>query len=317
MLLQITTPVIDDIERDIARHQPERGGALLGIAGKPIITHFILDSQGVTSGASYFPSPQLTQQVQQLELTQGLEFKGVIHSHPGGFDRPSGPDEEAILEGLNINPHLEFFVAPIVTLIQSRGYYDHELKLRNGKISFYVGYSQRNRVKIEQIKVQEISERELNHLHSSLPKIQVQTPIFPVAIKQELEEIRQYLRIFQTPEVFMTNLEGYNIPAGKITFKNGTELLFLFSSSHPIHAPRLLVTFPEQDTQEINLPWLMSTPTKDRLLTAIKTIEYIIEKKENPNQETETQGKLSEPENKQKPEEKNLTGSLKSSLAEV
>jgi hypothetical protein len=313
MLLQITTTVIDNIERDIAHYQPERGGALLGIPGKPIITHFILDSQGLTSGASYFPSPQLTQQVQQLELTQYLEFKGVIHSHPGGLDRPSYADEEAIQEGLNINPHLEFFVAPIVTLIQPRGYYDHELKLNNGKISFYVGYSQRNRVQIEQVKVQEISERDLTYL----PTIKPQTPSFPVAIKQELEEIRYYLRVSQTPEVFIANLEGNQIPAGKITFKNGTELLFLFATTHPFHPPRLLLTLPEQDTQEINLPWSISTKPQDRLLTAIKAIENIIEGKEHPNQETKTQGKIDEPEEKNKPKIKNLTGSLESSLTEV
>ena len=291
-MLYITTSVIDDIERDIARYQPERGGALLGIVGKPIITHFILDYQGITSGASYLPSPQLTQQVQRLELTQGLELKGVIHSHPGGLDRPSGPDEEAIHEGLNINSHLEYFIAPIVTLIRHSGYSDHELKLSNGKISFYAGYRQRNRIKIETITVQEISPRELHRLQTSLPTAQHQTPTVPFAIQQELTQVSHYFRVDKTPEVFITNLEGHNIPAGKITLKNGTELLFIFSLSHPIHAPRLLVTFPETDTQEISLPWLMSTPSQAPLLVAIKSLKDVIEGKEKSLQETETQGKL-------------------------
>ncbi|MBE9145432.1 Mov34/MPN/PAD-1 family protein [Planktothrix mougeotii] len=316
-MLYITTSVIDDIERDIARYQPERGGALLGIVGKPIITHFILDSQGITSGASYLPSPQLTQQVQRLELTQGLELKGVIHSHPGGLDRPSGPDEEAILEGLNINSHLEYFIAPIVTLIQPWGYSNHELKLANGKISFYAGYRQRNRVTIEPIKVQEISDQELNRLHTSLPTTPSQIPTVSLEIQQELTQISYDFGINKTPEFFITNLEGHPIPAGKIILKNGTELLFLFSLSHPVHAPRLLVTFPETDTQEISLPWLMSTPSQARLRVAIKSLKDVIEGQEKSRQETETQGKLA---SEEIIEEKNNIGSSEcseSSLAKA
>ena len=79
MKLYISESVMREIQTAISDHAPERGGAILGPVGQPIITHFLLDEEAHTSGASYLPSPQLTQRVQQLEMMKRLEFKGVIH----------------------------------------------------------------------------------------------------------------------------------------------------------------------------------------------------------------------------------------------
>jgi hypothetical protein len=115
-MLIFTDDVLARIEADIASHRPERGGALLGFPDANIVCDFIYDEWGATTGASYVPSAQLTQVLQQRERATGLMFKGVVHSHPGGLDRLSGPDHAAIEEAFVLNAHLPYFIAPIVTL---------------------------------------------------------------------------------------------------------------------------------------------------------------------------------------------------------
>lgn len=54
-MLSISKNALHQIYQDIGLHLPERGGALLGPIGQAVITHFILDDQAQTSGASYLP----------------------------------------------------------------------------------------------------------------------------------------------------------------------------------------------------------------------------------------------------------------------
>jgi ThiF family/Prokaryotic homologs of the JAB domain len=271
-MLQISKDVLRQIERDIAAYSPERGGALLGLIGQPIITHFILDQQAQTSGASYLPSRQLTERVQQLELQLGVEFKGVIHSHPGGYDRPSGPDEEAMLEGLNLNPHIPFFVAPIVTTERPRSQLrHHEISLSPGKISCYAAYRDRGGVRVETLPVKEVSQRELARIESTLtPTLSVSRPK-PHPLQADLQRLGSSFRAAKPPETFVTEIEGRTIPAGCLTLDGGLELLFFASETYPVTPPKLLVTPEGGDTEEVELPWRLSTPAEERLLTAVKS----------------------------------------------
>lgn len=273
-MLYISTFVLQSIQTAIANHLPERGGALLGLVGQPIITDFLLDDQALTSGASYLPSPRLTERVQQLEASSGLEFKGVIHSHPGGYDRPSSPDEIAMLEGLNLNPHMPYFVAPIVTmqppLEQLRS---HELALEQGKISFYVGNrSHRSRVRVEPVTVREISESDIAQMLSNQPPVVQPTLNRRIRLRPDLERICQTYRCNIPPEIFVTEIEGHNIPVGRIILEGGLELLFLFSHSYPVIPPVLWVTPPGGNTEEVQLHWSLHIPESERLLTAVQQV---------------------------------------------
>jgi len=270
--LQISEDVLRQIERAIAAYPPERGGALLGPIAQPIITHFVLDQQAQTSGASYLPSRQLTERVQRLEIELGIEFKGVIHSHPGGYDRPSGPDEEAMLEGLSINPHIPYFVAPIVTTQRPWGQLrNHELSLSPGKISCYAAYRDRGGVRVETLPVEKISQRELGRIkpNQNLTTQSSQPPSIPM--QRDLELISRTFGSTKPPEIFTTEMEGRTIPAGCVTL-NRLELLFLFSNNYPITPPLLLATPAEGNTEQIQLPWSLETPAEERLLTAVKSI---------------------------------------------
>lgn len=110
-----TDRVIAEIAKDIAEHEPERGGALLGPPANPLIGTFLFDSQASVTSASYVPSSDLVQRVAEKERIEGIELKGVVHSHPGSFDQPSGPDRYAFRRGLDLNPRMAVFLAPILT----------------------------------------------------------------------------------------------------------------------------------------------------------------------------------------------------------
>jgi proteasome lid subunit RPN8/RPN11 len=271
MKLYIPESVLHEIQTAISDHAPERGGAILGPVGQPIITHFLLDEEAHTSGASYLPSPQLTQRVQQLEMMERLEFKGVIHSHPGGFDRPSGPDETAMLEGLNLNPHIPYFVAPIVTLQRPRWQLcEHELSLGQGKISCYVAYRDRNNLRVETLAVNKVCDRELSRILQTLEPTASRSPE-RIPLQADLERLCQTFGSTQPPTVFMTEVEGRTIPAGIVILNGGLELLFLVSESYPVTPPIVMVTQPGEDTEALQLPWSLSTPAEERLLIAVKS----------------------------------------------
>ncbi|WP_291208712.1 Mov34/MPN/PAD-1 family protein [Hyphomonas sp.] len=111
----ITDRVLEDIRVNIAAHQPERGGALFSFPWTNWVVDFLYDADAVTTSSTYTPSAWLISEVQKIEREKGVHFVGVVHSHPGGADRPSGPDHEAFRSNLHHNPHLPAFLAPIVT----------------------------------------------------------------------------------------------------------------------------------------------------------------------------------------------------------
>jgi proteasome lid subunit RPN8/RPN11 len=101
-----TDYLINEIAAEITAFPPERGAALLGPPATPLISRFLPNEQAKATGASYIPSTDLVVRVAETERTEGLQFKGVIHSHPGSFDRPSRPDRHAFRHGLDLNPRM-------------------------------------------------------------------------------------------------------------------------------------------------------------------------------------------------------------------
>jgi proteasome lid subunit RPN8/RPN11 len=138
----ITDKVLKEIKDLIADLPPEKGGALLGPPSTRIITEFVYDSKANTTRSSYNASRNLDQLVKKKEQESGLEFKGIVHSHPGGLDSPSWTDVNTVEGSLQTNQHLKFFVAPIITKNHFSSFLgDHELSLDGkSKISFYGGF---------------------------------------------------------------------------------------------------------------------------------------------------------------------------------
>ena len=115
-MILFTDDVLKAIERDIASHDPERGGALLGPANTNLISLFIFDYSAKTTSATYTPSSWLVDEVKHVECAEDIVFKGIIHSHPGGFDRPSPADLKGFANNLAHNPRMGSFIAPIITM---------------------------------------------------------------------------------------------------------------------------------------------------------------------------------------------------------
>lgn len=113
----ITDLALADIRLHIASHRPERGGALYGPKGHFAVTHFEFDTEGATSAISYVPSRRLIDNVRVVELQTGLQLKGIVHSHPLGFVKPSPGDIQTVQSFFRLNPHFSRLELPIVQQI--------------------------------------------------------------------------------------------------------------------------------------------------------------------------------------------------------
>jgi hypothetical protein len=129
-----------EIDSFIAAHAPERGGALLGPVGQPVVSLFLPDPHAVVTGVTYTPSEALRQRVAATERANSyLELKGIIHSHPSRMDHPSGGDHRAYADSLLKAPWLGRFICPIVTSQIRRDAGDqHRIRLNAGFMSVYV-----------------------------------------------------------------------------------------------------------------------------------------------------------------------------------
>lgn len=114
----ITDLVFEEIRTQIATHPPERGGALYGPKEYPAVSHFEYDKEGDTSASTYVPSSRLITNVAHVERETGLQFKGIIHSHPAGFVRPSHGDQQTVGSFFRLNPHFSAIALPIVQEIR-------------------------------------------------------------------------------------------------------------------------------------------------------------------------------------------------------
>lgn len=114
----ITDLVYEEIRDHLALHSPERGGALYGPKYFPAATHFEYDKDGETTAVSYVPSTRLIANVAQVEIETGLQLKGIIHSHPQGFTRPSEGDRNTAASFFRLNQHFAVMALPIVQQIR-------------------------------------------------------------------------------------------------------------------------------------------------------------------------------------------------------
>jgi proteasome lid subunit RPN8/RPN11 len=103
------------IMSSIGTRSPETGGILLGPVGGSDVTHYYFDSTARCTGATYSPDHLTLQRKMRDEwLPAGLDMKGLVHSHPGNFDRLSDGDMTYIRRLLQANPDMRYFAAPIV-----------------------------------------------------------------------------------------------------------------------------------------------------------------------------------------------------------
>jgi len=253
-----TDTALDQIERSVAAHPPERGGALLGPLGEPIVSEFVYDDLAETGSTFYEASRQLNDRVRATEASNpALELKGILHSHPSSLSRPSQGDLVAFADSLRRTPWLGRFIVPIVT--SGTAHDDHEFALPSGRLSCFV---------VE--------------MHGDLPHVEP-AQIHRLPIDQHTAQLATDLGA-RHGEPVVVNLDGQRMLANSVTFKEGGSLQILFPSIYPFAAPTILLSgtpdqFPTslecfagadaQTVRALPIQWDLAVPEASRLRAAI------------------------------------------------
>jgi hypothetical protein len=122
MSFTITREAYDKIASTVGRRHAETGAVLGGNRAQGLITHVHTDHSAAVSGVTYSPDIRVVNRLlREAWDPAGVDFMGFVHSHPGGYGRPSGGDQiyaERILRAL---PKLDRMAMPIVQTIPDTG----------------------------------------------------------------------------------------------------------------------------------------------------------------------------------------------------
>ncbi|HYK73583.1 MAG TPA: Mov34/MPN/PAD-1 family protein [Pseudoneobacillus sp.] len=229
-MLYIYDTVLALVKKEIGDQYPERGGALLGVPGEPIVTEFIYDDAAETTSSSYSPSRELNRLVRNAEEENGLEFKGIIHSHPGSYNQPSYQDISELETGLDLNPHMSCYLVPIVTCEHHGELESHELILGEMKVSCYAGFlTTESTVRVEKMDVKVVSYG---------------------LFQKDLESLCESISGLRNPQVYCINHDGQPLLAGKVEVEELFDLLLLLDVSYPRCQSRILVTHMDGEQEE-------------------------------------------------------------------
>ena len=133
--VRYTAEVKQAIENTIGARQAESGGMLGTTDGGKTIDHYYFDKTASTTRGMYSPDANTLNRVIEKWNQNGIQFCGIIHSHPLGVTKPSREDTEyaeRILENMTL-PN-DTLLTPIVqvdsvTLHRIRIFnYAHQIK---------------------------------------------------------------------------------------------------------------------------------------------------------------------------------------------
>ncbi len=110
----ITDEALDLVEQHVARHLPERGGALITTRDSRFVVDFVVDPRP-GEAVNYWHSDALRELLDSYRRRHPRRrYAGTLHSHPGGYAEPSGPDHVAFATTLAENPTVRESLFPIV-----------------------------------------------------------------------------------------------------------------------------------------------------------------------------------------------------------
>ena len=274
--IYITESVLNQIEQEIYSRPPEQGGALLGPPGLPTITRFVYDSWGHTTGVSYFPSDELVDLVPKIELNEDLELKGIIHSHPAGIAHPSGQDIHGpFTRALNENAHLSYFLGPI--LVHSNAPLGHHcIKCGNGTIAFHIAYRDFNKIKVQPIQCQVISDEELKQQTERAKEQKLSLGV--QQFSKDLKQLANFFSIKDELAVIPIEVNGRSIYGVQIPLSSKFELTLFIGESYPFTPPIAIISDISRkrcrNVEQLYLVWDLDTPLSNRLLDALNRYFY-------------------------------------------
>lgn len=127
----ITRQIKETVSLMFSPAPPEQGG-ILGMKNG-VISAFVLDnSEQKTESAEYSPNTQFLNRQIEKWADEGIEFFGILHSHPSGQTTLSGSDMEYIKELYHVNLWLEKTYFPLI--IDGCDMIVYAVEKSNGKI---------------------------------------------------------------------------------------------------------------------------------------------------------------------------------------
>lgn len=118
MRLRMTREIYDEIRRTIGLRPAENGGALGKSVDDDVIRYFQFDRTARKTGATYSPDHEALNRMFKSDWNpRGIRLAGFVHSHPGGFSRPSAGDLYYATRILDAIPDLPFLYLPIVQTV--------------------------------------------------------------------------------------------------------------------------------------------------------------------------------------------------------
>ena len=127
----ITRQIKETVPLMFSPAPPEQGG-ILGMKDG-VISAFVLDnSEQKTESAEYSPNTQFLNRQIEKWADEGIEFCGILHSHPSGQTTLSGSDMEYIKELYHVNLWLEKTYFPLI--IHGCDMIVYAVEKSNGKI---------------------------------------------------------------------------------------------------------------------------------------------------------------------------------------
>jgi molybdopterin/thiamine biosynthesis adenylyltransferase len=242
--------VLEKIQKSVGSIVPESGGALLGSYGNSLIVDFLFDSAAETTGVSYVPSLSIAERVRTEELNRNLQFKGIVHSHPGSFDKPSGPDEFSFGAGLEANPELSRYLAPIVTL-EPGASAANKIDFNGMWISFYVA----TRRKDEKVRVS-----------PTMPKI--------IHFGRDVRNLAKSLKI-EDPDFFPTDSNDMYSVSAQLKLSERSSIVLAASGSYPELPPLALHSDSlTGETRQLHLRWNIMVDPEKRLADALSDPQF-------------------------------------------
>ena len=246
-----TDECVTAICAQIGEPAPERGGALLGPRHSNLITQCLYDEKAQTTRATYRPSVELGQRVRAFEAAGDLVLRGIVHSHPGTFDRPSAGDHRAFAELLSANPQMPAMLAPIVTQGCGDELAEHEVLLAPGiKMScFEAGWMNTGNV-----------VRRGTRPPRAVHVVKVGATVVAIQAATELlaAELAQYMQVGTQFRDAAINISGVDYQTKTLALGSG-ELMLLFPTTFPSAKPIALLTRNANTkplTEELSFPWL-------------------------------------------------------------
>lgn len=256
--MKVFDQVLDSIELHIAKYQPEKGGLLFGPIGRDVVSLFIPDEQAHTSSMTYTISKEMCDRVPIIENDTNLEYKGIIHSHPGLMDGPSLGDRDAAQNALRLNPHMGKFFMPIFTGDRGKkgSLGDHEISITKGKISAYV------------VMRQSISGNEVEVRKAHLFIVPLLRCIEKTCEKMISDSIFESAVIVSNDASTIFDKEVINL--SYVLNCDAHEYIIIAGESFPQYAPHILHTNLNGDTTSVTVEWNINCDPVDCMVLSIK-----------------------------------------------